>query len=330
MDTGIRCCADRRATLDGVGRVGSSLLLSLAAAAACADTSNLSGGGEPPAEDAPSPSKDSGSTAIDPDGGAPIVPKGRCDPGKPFGAPVLVTELDPEAPVTKSAVLTPDELEIFYLRYTGAQAGVWDLRHARRTSKDAAWGGVVTDPLTPGAQGFLSLTAAGKKLYYWTINQNYRVGRASTANAFGTPATYSSPDAPWTFVVEADDTAYFAKLAEGGLERFIYRAPIDSNGYTLAQSKLVPNVHVDGASDVRPVLNASETVMYFGSNRPGGRGLDDVWVARRASKQDELGPGVHVRELSTADPDYVTWVSDDDCIVMLDRASHVYTAKKPL
>ena len=89
------------------------------------------------------------------------------------------------------------------------------------------------------------------------------------------------------------------------------------------------NIHIPGVSDQRPVLNASETTMYFASNRPGGRGLDDVWVARRASKQDEFGPGTHVRELSTPDPDYVTWVSDDDCVIMLDRASHVYTAKRP-
>ena len=103
-----------------------------------------------------------------------------------------------------------------------------------------------------------------------------------------------------------------------------------TSGYTFSQAKQVDNVHIPGVSDQRPVLNASETIMYFGSNRSGGRGLDDVWVARRASKQDEFGPGVHVRELSTPDPDYVTWVSDDDCVVMLDRASHIYVAKRPL
>lgn len=299
----------------------------LVCAGACADTNNLTGGAELETEDASVPKKDSGSTPIDPDGGGPITPAGRCDPLKPFGAPTLVTDFDPEASATKSAVLTPDELEVFYLRYTGS-GGNWDLRHARRASNDAPWGSVVTDPLTPGAQGFLSITAAGKKLYYWTINQNYRAGRSSTANTFGAPATYNSPNAPWTFIVESDDTAYFAKLAEGGVERFIHRAAFDSNGYS--SSTQVPNVHVTAASDMRPVLNASETLMYFGSNRPGGRGLDDVWVARRATKQDDFGPGVHVRELSTEDPDYVTWVSDDDCVVMLDRASHVYTAKRPL
>lgn len=302
----------------------------LVAAAACTDTANLTGGEELPAKDAAAPrDRDSGGTPIDPDGGGPIEPGGRCDPLKPFGAPVLVTELDPEASVTKSAVLAPGELEVFYLRYT-SQAGVWDLRHARRASKDAAWDAPVTDPLTPGAQGFLSLTAAGKKLYFWTTTENYRSVRSSTADKFGTPTTYNTPEStpPWTFIVEADDTAYYGKLAEGGSERFIMRASFDSFGF--ASSKAVPNVHVTGSSDNRPILNASETAMYFASNRPGGRGLDDVWVARRATKQDEFGPGIHVRELSTDDPDYVTWASDDDCVVMLDRASHIYVAQRPL
>jgi hypothetical protein len=298
-------------------------------ASACEDTSNLSGGGTLEARDAAPPNgKDSGKP-IDPDGGGPITPSGRCDPLKAFGAPTLVTELDPESSTTKSAVLSPDELEVFYLRYTSS-GGVWDLRHARRSSKDDPWGTPTTDAITPSPQGFLALTAAGKKLYYWTIGQNYRAGRASTTGTFGAPATYVAPDDAWTFVVDSDDTAYFAKLAEGGGERFIYRAPIDSSGYTFSQAKQLENIHVAGASDMRAVLNASETALYFGSNRPGGRGLDDVWVARRSNKQEEFGPGTHVRELSTPDPDYVTWVSDDDCVVMLDRASHVYVAKRPL
>lgn len=318
-----------------MGSLGRTSLLWLLAAAACvsveacADTNNLTGGEDTvDAGSLTKPKDDSGSSPIDPEGGGPTTPTGRCDPLKPFGAPELVSEFDPQATTSKSAVLSPDELEAFYLRYNGTPSGSWDLRHARRATRDAAWNPVVTDPLAPGAQGFLSLTAAAKKLYFWTIGQNYRTVRASTSDPFGPPTTYSSPEAPYTFIVQSDDTAYFGKLAEGGTERFIHRASFDNFGFNT--SKPVPNVHVTGATDSRPVLNATETAMYFGSNRPGGRGLDDVWVARRATKQEEFGPAVHVRELSTDDPDYVTWVSDDDCIVMLDRASHIYEAKRPL
>jgi hypothetical protein len=232
-------------------------------------------------------------------------------------------------------VLTPDELEVFFLRYNGTPAGSWDLRHARRSADDAPWGAVVTDPMTPGAQGFLSLTAAGKKLYFWTTTQNYRAGRSSTADKFGTPAGYNSPDNPFSFVVASDDAVYFHRIVgvEGGTESFIHRATLDFNGHTLGTP--VPNIHLADYDDSRPVLNESETVMYFGSNRPRGQSAtitsSDVWVSRRASKQQEFGPGTYVRELSSdEEPDYVTWVSNDDCIVMLDRASHIYMAKRPL
>ena len=89
----------------------------------------------------------------------------------------------------------------------------------------------------------------------------------------------------------------FISQSQLDIDRFTTYA---ASGYTFSQAKQVDNIHIPGVSDQRPVLNASETIMYFGSNRSGGRGLDDVWTARRTSKQDEFGPGTHVRELSTA------------------------------
>jgi hypothetical protein len=305
---------------------GRTAWLSVVVAAACADTNNLSGGIDL-SDAGPGKPRDAGTTPFG-DGGGPIVPSGRCDPQKPFGAPAPVTELDAEANFTKSAVLSPDELEVFFLRYTG-NGGEWDLRHARRTTKDDPWGGPVTDPMSPGAQGFLSLTAAGKKLYFWNGAHPYRATRSSTLEAFGSPpGEFDVANGPWPFVVAADDVGYCYKFGDGDLEKFIHRGSINGTIYSLATTP-VPNIHVAGYSDNRPVLNESETALYFGSNRPGGQGLDDVWVARRASKQEEFGPAVIVRELSSDEPDYVTWIADDDCVAYLDHASHIYAAKRP-
>lgn len=87
-------------------------------------------------------------------------------------------------------------------------------------------------------------------------------------------------------------------------------------------------MHQATFSDERPILNTTETALYFSSNRPGGKGLADIWVSRRQSKQGEFGAPVHVPELSTEEPDQITWVSDDECRVFLDRASHVYLARR--
>jgi hypothetical protein len=92
----------------------------------------------------------------------------------------------------------------------------------------------------------------------------------------------------------------------------------------------VPKIHAKGALDSQPVLNADETALYFSSNREGGKGLADIWVARRATKLDAFGLPVHVPELSTDTVDAVSWVSNDDCEILIERASHIYRAKRPL
>lgn len=300
--------------------------LLVAAAFACSSTAGLSTGED--GDDSGTRPKDSGAPKNDGGGptDAPQPIEVRCDPTKPFGAPAVVTNFDVGTDYVKGAVLTPDELEVYYLQYKGS--GNWDLRHARRATKSAAWASSETFPLTPSPDGFLSLTAGGLKLYYWTIDSNYRTSRTSLGSVFGTPAKYDVAGGPWAFFVDADDTAYFAKLEEGGAERTIRKASANTSGFSLT-STVVPNLHVQGASDQYPVLNQSETVIYFSSNRAGGKGLADVWVARRNDKLSDFGTPKHVPEVSTDEPDQVTWVSDDDCEIFLDRANHIYLAKRP-
>lgn len=306
------------------------LLVSAAIPTACASLDGLAGGVDPASADGGRTTKDSGGRDDGgiPGDGAPIEPGSRCDPTKPFEAPTLVTEFDPQVDFVKGAILSPDELEAFYLRYDKATSN-WDLRHARRTSRDAAWNAAVTETVTPTPDAYLSLTAGGLKLYFWTIDSNYKMTRASTSAAFGPAEKFDLANAPGPHIVDADDTAYFSKSeGDATVVSRIRRATVTTYGFS-SGSSLVPNIWVDGASDSRPVLNRSETAMYFSSSRAGGLGLADVWVARRPSKQAEFGAGVHIRELSSDELDTVTWVSDDDCVVLLDRASHVYTARRP-
>lgn len=298
----------------------------LLAAVACTDLSGLSGPEEEDAGTPTTPKKDggAGSDAGNDVGASP--PEGRCDPLLPFAAPELMTAFDPTDNFVKGAILSPDQLEVFYLRYKGSE---WDLRHARRATRTDPWGVVETMPATPSPDGALSLTAAGLKLYYWTIDSNYRATRASTGSSFGTPAVFDVASAPMPFVVAADDMAYFSKIeGDGASDRVLKRGSVTTFGFS-SGAVTVPIPHVPGTRDDRPILNTRETVMYFTSDRPGGKGLADVWVSRRASKSDELGAPAHVPELSTDEPDSVTWVSDDECEVFLDRASHVYVARRP-
>lgn len=295
---------------------------------ACTNLDGLATSGTTIDTDGGTKPKDAGRDGTLPDGGVPPV-QGRCDPTAAFGPPSLVTAFDATSDYVKGAILAPNELEVFYLRYIPPTSD-WELRHARREAVDGAWGSVVTISLPTTPDGFLSLTAGGLKLYYWTVGNNYKTTRASASiDTFGIPAKYDVTSSPQAHFVESDDVAYFSKIeGDGGFEKFLKRGSVNTNGFSFT-STTVPSVHLAGFSDQYPVLNALETALYYSSNRPGGRGLADVWVARRQSKQAEFGAPVHVPELSTDEPDQVTWVSDDECVVFLDRASHVYTARRP-
>lgn len=294
---------------------------------ACSSTAGLTSGEDDPKDSGVRP-KDSGrvddGSAPPTDGPAPVT--ARCDPAKPFGAPELVTAFDATTDYVKGAIRSPDELEVFYLRYQGS--GNWDLRHARRSTKTEAWGSLETIPQSPSPDGFLSLTAGGVKLYFWTIDSNYRTTRASTSSVFGAPVSYDVANGPGAFFVQADDKAYWAKLEEGGAERTIRVSSVTTGGFSFTSS-VVPGIHVTGAQDQYPVLNESETILYFSSDRPGGLGLADIWVSKRASKTDPWATPTHVAPISSDKPDQVTWVANDDCELYLDRASHVYLAKRP-
>jgi len=74
----------------------------------------------------------------------------------------------------------------------------------------------------------------------------------------------------------------------------------------------------------------NETTIYFTSRRAGGiADSDDVWRAERAAKGDPFGPGHLIVELSSEGTDQPTWVSEDECIAVLNRASHIYIAQRP-
>lgn len=247
----------------------------------------------------------------------------RCDPDKPFAAPELMEELDPQAD-THSAVMTDDELEVFYIKET-------EFRHGRRADRDAAWT-IATEALNPIPDDAVSLSAAGLKMYYWLLDVNadsrpIRVTRAKLGDPFGIPENFLTPSSNPIFVVSSDDEHYYAARLDGGGDQVIHHGVLSSFG--ASEGKPLTSLHA-GGNDGFPVLNRSQTVLYFTSTRPGGAGGIDVYTSRRSSRQDSFETSAAVAELNTAAADIVTWASDDDCQVLLDRASHIYRARRPL
>jgi hypothetical protein len=255
---------------------------------------------------------------------APAGP--RCDPTKPFGEPVLMTEFDGQAN-THSAVMTEDELEVVY--WKGAE-----LRHGRRVApNDSAKWQFTTEPMDPQADFSVSIAAGGLKLYYWRLDgtgQRVMVAtRAALGDVFGLPRFVPAPSNRPVFVVASDDVAYYAQITDGAVDHTIRKANVTGNGVGLGIE--VPNIHLPNSYDNFPITNASETALYFNSTRMTGTTLGgtDIWVSRRANKKAEWGVAEHVPELSSPQADVITWVSNDDCEALIDRASHIFRARRP-
>jgi hypothetical protein len=84
---------------------------------------------------------------------------------------------------------------------------------------------------------------------------------------------------------------------------------------------------VAGAEDYSPILNTSQTNLYFVSERAG---VPHFWASRRSSKAVAFAPPTQLTELDEPANDAITWVADDDCELLLNRSSHVYLVRRPL
>jgi hypothetical protein len=264
-----------------------------------------------------------------PDG--PIATRPRCTPTKPFDTPApLALDADTE---TKSAIMTRDELEIFYLRGTGTP---FQLRHAIRKSRDDAWSTVeaVSEALSPPAVMLGSLTLGGKKLHYWTLDAqskgapNWASRPKALAGGFSNGTKIAGVDRLLS-VTEADEGAYWTSSNDvdgGGAESRVHRGTLQGN--LIFSDFIVPNIHVTPNLDSDVVISFDELRIYFTSNRTEAGG--DILRAQRTSRAEEFGPAVQVPELATDTVDRASWTSDDDCVLLMTRARHVLIAKRPL
>lgn len=274
---------------------------------------------------------------VDVDDAGPDAPpaKPRCDPLQPFGQPEPLP-LDATLE-TKKAIMTRDEREIFYVR--GASSP-FVLRHATRPTRDAKWDGVepVTETLTPSPTELGSIVLNAQKLYFWVVDLS---GSSLTSNPYVATRNSGGGFAPGIklggatdrpiFVMETDDSVYWSLSAvvDGAGNQLIHHGNVQ--GSSIIGDDIVPNLHEYPSLDDHPVLPKSELVVYFASTRTGtgAQGSSDIWRAERKSRSESFGSAVNVTELNTSTLDVPSWVSDDDCVILLDRSRHIYVAQRP-
>jgi hypothetical protein len=261
-----------------------------------------------------------------------------CDPTAPFGAPAIVAELNGPAEEL-GARLSPDQLTIYFANSSG---GHYDIYVATRSSSEIAFGSIRTLANVNSPQGDFapSISEDGLALFLETDRRTdveiMVATRSSVLVDFGMSAPVSgitssdvlvSERGP--FVTSMGRELYFTRRNANDAE--IYRATRTNGAFQTP----MPVTELNSAGlDSFATPSANGLTVYFASTRaaPMAKGLQDIWIATRSSLTQPFGTPALVPELNSADAEYPTWVSADQCVLYLHRAAprnEIYVARRP-
>jgi Tol biopolymer transport system component len=244
------------------------------------------------------------------------TPAPACDPTKPFASPVRLAEFD--ATTTRATPrLSADELTLYFTTLT--DAGGIDLAMATRASKTAPFAGESILPQS-GPSNDHDPAVGADDLTLW-----FHSGRNGTADIFLSTRTSSAGEfgaaAPIALNSDAsnENHAYFRAAASelwfisdrpGSAGYDIYRSTRDGSAF--ATPSRMSELASD-ASDYQPQPSEDGLTVLFSSDREGGMGSIDLWLARRASVSAPFGAPVPLTELNSATTEQAGWLSADGC-----------------
>jgi Tol biopolymer transport system component len=171
---------------------------------------------------------------------------------------------------------------------------------------------------------------ANERMLYFASGRSGGVGgfdiwvasRGTTADPFGTPTnvaelnTASSDGDPE--ISSGGLTIWFSSTRSGGSGGYdLYRATRASITEAFGAPELITELSTS-SDDRDPSLTPDRLTIYFASNRSGGAGGLDIWMASRATAADAFGAPVNVTELNTADREANPEIAADGLTVYFD------------
>jgi len=259
----------------------------------------------------------------------PLVSPPLCAGDAPFGEPSQLPGIDPSLSI-EGAWLSDDRLELIVGARAGdAAATEFDLRVARRESIEVAFGALaaVNELNSIAIERKPVLTMDGLSLFFESdrlgeTSDIFLAERALVGGKFGdarlvTEVSTPRNDAPGSMSVA--NTLYFTAVRMGGEgTENLFQAARNGDG-TFSERYLISSVDSDG-SNVAPAISSDELTLYFSSNRDNREDQNhDVFRARRPASDKLFGLPLAVAELNSNSSDIVTWVSLDECRLLLTR-----------
>jgi hypothetical protein len=182
------------------------------------------------------------------------------------------------------------------------------------------------------------LTSDGLFLYAETLvpsQGHYEISQATRANTQSSFSAFQAEPMLNTAANEGGPTV----LPDGS--RIYYSRDGELLQASRSGSTWTPPVPVSGfnanssSNEGYPLISADDLTLYFSSDRPGGLGTDDIYVARRTSVVMGFGAPVPLAEVNSAMSEAPSWISADGCEFWLTRVApgsnnnEIYVARRP-
>lgn len=291
-----------------------------------ADGANAPGTSTPPATDPTTPPSNP-------------VPGTKCDLTKAFGAPVLVAGL-PTSQHFATPRLSSDEKTIFFTTKVGTQSRI---ARAVRTAVGVPFGTatVLDAQSSTSKDNDPSVSADGTMLFFSSErggakDKLYVAIAPAAGSPFGAAMMVSGVGA-----TDADEQHPYYRVAGGGELWFsstrggqweIWTAKKSGSSFTTP----VRVEELRNAEATRqPMISEDGLSIVFASERVGGLGQRDLWMARRATTSTTFGTPEALSSVNSAADEFAGWLSPDGCRLYFSsdrlgaKVHNVYVAARP-
>ena len=248
----------------------------------------------------------------------------RCNRSRPFDAPRPLEGVNSPADETLGW-MSPDGLTFYFGSLRSAQGA--DIYRASRNLVSDVFSMPVALPApvnSAGDEGDPKLSSNGLTLFFSRGDDIYVATRPTAIADFtnvGPVSNVNSTAGDWVgSLSESGERLYFQTTREGASK--IYVAVLGTSG-SFGMPTPVGELNSTSSQDIAPTVTPDTLTIYFGSTRSaaGTKGAADIFVAHRSTTNDGFGAPAVVPELNSAINEAPSWVSADDCEIILTRRS---------
>lgn len=262
------------------------------------------------------------------------------DPLAPFGPPQPVHELN-SAEEEDDPTLTADMLEIYFNR---GDTTIWC---STRSSLSAPWNPptMVSELNSTDLDTAPRIVSGGTTIFISSNRSHskasgsydiYVASRAKRGDSWSTPQPVvelnsSATDYPGAPTSDLLTITLHSNRGggPGGFDIFDATRPDTSTAWN--SPKLVAAVNLS-STDRDPWVNTTATVLYFASDRQGGLGETDLWIATRSSPAATFTAPAPVAAINSTSADQDPWLSPDQTTIYFSSSrsgnTDLYVAKR--